>query len=97
MLEALLAGFVGLLVLVALPLLLLVGLVKLVLFLVLLPFRVLGALLHAAVGGCSVLLALGLALGALLVLPLLPLVLLGLAVALVVRLARPRPVVARPI
>lgn len=87
---------------VALPLLLVGGLLKLMLFLILLPFKLL-KVLFAVLGGILaglgklalllVLLAGGglLAAGALLVLPLLPVLLLVGAIWLVARLFRPRP------
>jgi hypothetical protein len=105
MLEILALGlmfFVGLFALVALPFLLLGGLFKLVIMLILLPFRVLGAV-AGALGAVAVglgklfiflLLALFLPLilvvGALAV-PLLPVLALVGLVWLLVRAARPRP------
>jgi hypothetical protein len=101
MLEILALGlifFVGLFALVALPFLLLGGLFKLVIMLILLPFRVLGALGAVAVGLGKLFIFLLLALflplilivGALVV-PLLPVLALVGLVWLLVRAARPRP------
>lgn len=105
MLEILALGalfFVGLFALLALPFLLLGGLFKLLIMLILLPFRVLGAV-AGAVGAVAVglgklflflLLALFLPLilvGGALVVPLLPVLALVGLVWLLVRAARPRP------
>ena len=83
-----LGTLVVLLLLVALPLLLVAGLLKLAWFLLLLPFRVVGAVLKAATGlvfGIGALLA---AILAIVILPLSPLLLVLFFVWLLVR---PRP------
>jgi len=104
MLEIIVIGFLLVLGLVVLPLLVVGALLKLLVALVLLPFRVLGAVvgafaaLFAGVGKVLVFLiglvaaAAALVFGVLL-LPLLPLLLLGGAIWLLVRLLRPRQVV----
>jgi len=105
MLEFIVVGSLLVLGLVVLPLLVIGTLLKLLLWLVLLPFRAVGALVGAAgavlAGVGKVLLfllglvgaALALTFGVVL-LPLLPLLLVGGLIWLLARLLRPRPVVA---
>lgn len=93
MLELLALGalfFVGLLALVALPFLLLGGLIKLLVVVILLPFRLLGAVFGVlgTVVACFLPLIL---IGGAIIVPLLPVLALVGLVWLLVRAARPRP------
>lgn len=98
----LLLGLVVLFLLIAVPLLILKTLVGFVLWIALLPFKILGAILHLVlglfgagakllVGGMGLVVAILGVLVAVVLLPLLPLFLLGGFVWLLVRAARPRP------
>ena len=105
-LALLFGGAILLVGLLFLPLLL-IGLVfKLVILAVLLPLRILGGLAGLAIGLFVVLAKVGLFLlaglvglavfgGGLLILPLLPLLAIGLAIWVVIRLMRPRAIAAR--
>ena len=108
MLEALVVLVVAFGLFVVLPLLLLKLLFGLILFVVLLPFKILGAVFHVLFKlfwglGKLVLGGLGLLLGLLafvlcvVLLPLLPFVLLGLFIYLLIRAFQPAPVAVRSV
>ena len=99
-----LGTLVGLAMLVTLPLVFVLVLVKVALALLFLPFKILGFVLRAVTGVLGavfglVFSGLGLGLGVLaflafaVLIPLLPVVLLGVGIWLVVRALRPRPAV----
>lgn len=102
MLELLIIGVVGAGVLLLVPVLLLCLLGRIVLELILLPFRlfglvvgalagVLGFAIKAVVAAAAVLLGGALLLGGLVILPLIPVVAAALMIWLLARLLRPRP------